>query len=195
MIPFEPNSQDYMQIQKSLVINADQEWLRCLLLKVISPTTNLIPVLAKSLTNIWKTRENFQIFVDINNIYKVHFDSVKDLENVLDNTPWKLQKKNLITLERVMPDTNMESYKFDQADFWIQFYRVPTNILNISYNPELASKIGNVHPIPSHIVKDWGTFARAKVSIKVTEQLKRSITGKLDHGITYQITIKVWENA
>ena len=74
--------------------------------------------------------------------------------------------------------------KFDTADFWVQFHGVPSIRLNIAYISYLASKVGDVYPIPTSFVKDWATFARAKVSVRISEKLKRSVEGELDHGLT-----------
>lgn len=129
-------------------------WRHCLLIKISYSKTYSIPVIARSLTNIWKTTHQFQIFSEGINIFKVIFVSMDDLEKILDNTPWKISKNNLIILERVLPDKLLEDYLFDRTEFWIQFYGLPTNRLNIQYISDLAANLGKVHPIPPALTKN-----------------------------------------
>lgn len=151
------------------------EWRRSLLLRVLSNTSYSLPVMSKILTSLWRTKGRFVLFGEENKFFKVIFDLVEDYEHVLSRTPWKIRSKELILLERIKPEKTLNQYTFDRADFWIQFHGIPDNRLNMDYIYEVAAKVGIVYPIPKDKVHELGTYAQAKVAVKVSEPLIRTV--------------------
>ena len=116
------------------------------------------------------------------------FDSHDDINHVLLNAPWKLNK-DFIILERCLPNKPLTDYQFNNLDLWIQLHGLPINLLNQEDINVLCSDIGSSKAIVCSDPNNWLVFARIKVCFDITKLLPRFHDGILN-GITYPIELK-----
>ncbi|XP_026429938.1 uncharacterized protein LOC113326415 [Papaver somniferum] len=107
-------------------------------------------------------------------IYLVHFALGCDYNTVLTRSPWTLNE-DLFFMETCDPDKLLEEYEFKFADFTIHIHGLPMSAQTIKMVDFIAGKIGTTYPITSSEHALWGSVARVRVRMDVTEPVRQEL--------------------
>ncbi|XP_026425214.1 uncharacterized protein LOC113321518 isoform X2 [Papaver somniferum] len=150
------------------------EWRRCLVFKLVTGRGHAFFILKEMLLKAWKTSGDFSLSDLGNNIYKIRFENLCDMEAVLKSSPWALNNE-LMVIERCDDDLLPKEYEFKYVWFWIQIHGLPISMLNNKKIYNMAKKFGNPQNITDEDAAKWGKYARIRVRIDITKPLPKEM--------------------
>ena len=114
------------------------------------------------------------------NVFLFRFGSEEEKKRMLMGGPWHFDRA-LIVLSEPNGVGNIKEQTFMFTSFWVQIHNLPIMCMNKDVVTEVGKKIGKVEEIDTNEAGECiGQFARVRISINVTQPLKKVVFVQVD---------------
>lgn len=152
------------------------EW--ALVGKVLSPVPVHIQLLRSTMKSAWGNSIGLKIRVigeKGDNLFVAEFGSNRDLERVMQGTPWMVGKFAVL-LQEYNEKLSAAEIVFDKMEIWVRILNLPLGWMNRARGSRAMDMIGKV--IKMDVDADGkasGAFLRARVAIEVDKPVRRGV--------------------
>ncbi|KAH9728008.1 hypothetical protein KPL70_008866 [Citrus sinensis] len=109
------------------------------------------------------------------NIFMFKFASEEEKKRVLMGGPWHFDRA-LIVLTEPTGIEDIKNQSFTHTTFWVQLHNIPIMCMNKEAIQKLGEKIGTVKKVETDEAGECiGQFARARISIDISQPLKKIV--------------------
>ncbi|XP_026458974.1 uncharacterized protein LOC113359579 [Papaver somniferum] len=157
------------------VVEACDDHKYTLIITTITRREYGLNILYNMLQRSWRPSGCIEISSFSQAIYKVKFELGCDCNNVIMRSPWGLNE-DLLLLEVCDPDKLPHEYEFQYTDFTVKVHGLSMSNQKIKMVEFIASKIGISYPILVLEQAKFGSFARVRVKIDVTQPIRRELS-------------------
>lgn len=119
----------------------------------------------------WKLQGNIYVRSKYRQYYVLEFENVDDLEYVLANGPWVVQKR-LFVVQRWVPNTSMRSLRIDIVDLWFRFSGVLMELINYSMGWKLGDLLGEPLTVD---ISDETPFNMERIRVRIRVDITKPI--------------------
>ncbi|KAL9453740.1 hypothetical protein AB3S75_009362 [Citrus x aurantiifolia] len=147
----------------------------CLLGKVLHLRGVSREGLKSALQQVWRTTDEVKIEKLGSKIFMFKFASEVDERRVLSGGQWHFERALIVLKERSGIEEIMKQ-SFTHATFWVQLHNVPVGCMDQEIIGELGKVIGIVEEVDTGKERKCiGQYARVRISIDITQPLKKII--------------------
>ena len=128
----------------------------------------------------WRTVKEIKVESMGDNIFLFRFGSEEEKKRILMGGLWHFDRALLVLTE---PNgvANIKEQTFMFTSFWVQIHNLPIMCMNKEAVTEVGKKIGKVEEIDTDEAGECiGQFARVRISINVTQPLKKVVFVQVD---------------
>ncbi|KAH9650909.1 CCHC-type domain-containing protein [Citrus sinensis] len=123
----------------------------------------------------WRTVKEVKIESMGDNIFLFKFASEEEKKRVLMGGPWHFNRA-LIVLTEPTGIGDIKNQSFTHVTFWVQIHNIPIMCMNKEAIQKLGEKIGIVKEVETDDAGEcFGQFARARISIDISQPLKKIV--------------------
>lgn len=131
--------------------------------------------LKAAMQQVWKTVKEVKIKSMGDNIFLFKFASEKEKKRVLIGGPWHFDRVLIVLFEPTRIG-DIKNQSFTHVTFWVQIHNIPIMCMNKEAIKKLGEKIETVEEIETDEAGECiSLFARAKISIDITQPLKKIV--------------------
>ncbi|XP_031127667.1 uncharacterized protein LOC116029767 [Ipomoea triloba] len=142
------------------------------------------------LASVWRPLMGVRVIPLEENLFSFQLPHQRDMFRVLDDGPWSFENQTLVC-NLVPPRVRPEEIILDSVDFWVQIHDLPTVYANAAFVQDIGNYVGVFVKVdPNNFGGHWKSFFRIRVSLKVTEPLKRRMKLRLRDGSSYWVLFK-----
>lgn len=124
------------------------------------------------------------------NLFVFQFSHIRDLRRVIDDGPWSFENHTLIC-KQVPSGVRHEDVDLDSIDFWVQIFDLPSMFANADFVEKVGNHVGLFKAAnPNNFGGTWRSFFRIRVTLKISEPLKRRMKLRLREGAFQWVTFK-----
>ena len=140
--------------------------------KFLTKRTLNVEAVARTISPLWKSQNNFHIKEAGNNILLFVFESDVDTKCVLMNEPWSFDK-HLILLQVYEDNTPIRDIIFSSVVLSVQLHDLPVKMMDASTTIGIGETLGTIiesHDVSSMFGED---FMHIRIHIDTTQPLCR----------------------
>ncbi|XP_074323953.1 uncharacterized protein At4g02000-like [Apium graveolens] len=109
------------------------------------------------------------------NLYLFQFYHELDIKRVLEGSPWSSNRKALI-ISRMKEGDVPRNISLNKLELWVQVYDLRVGFMSERVPKEIGNYIGSfVESCSKNFTGTWWEYLRVRVSIDVTQPLKRKM--------------------
>ncbi|KAH9781767.1 CCHC-type domain-containing protein [Citrus sinensis] len=164
---------DIVTFMGRMKIKGEEIAANCLVGKVLTSRSINKEGLKAAMQMAWRTVKEVKIESMGDNIFL--FASEEEKKRVLMGGPWHFDRA-LIVLTEPTGIGDIKNQSFTHATFWVQFHNIPIMCMNKEAIQKLGEKIGTVKEVETDDAGEcFGQFARARISIDISQPLKKIV--------------------
>ncbi|XP_075489324.1 uncharacterized protein LOC142528125 [Primulina tabacum] len=157
-------------------IRIEEERLsRCLVAKVLLSKAINRDAFRQQLPRILQAERRMNIEATGDNTFVFEFYSIRDRNRALNEGPWNFSR-NLLICKEPTGLNNPRSMLFEEINIWVQLHNIPLAFLQKDLLMKLGRQIGQIVELDRGENGAFlGRFARIRVRINITKQLRKCL--------------------
>ncbi|KAH9703270.1 zinc knuckle protein [Citrus sinensis] len=166
---------DIVTFMGRMKIKGEEVTTNCVVGKVLTSRSINKEGLKAAMQMAWRTVIEVKIESMGDNIFLFKFASEEEKKRVLMGGPWHFDRA-LIVLTKPTGIGDIKNQSFTHATFWVQLHNIPIMCMNKEAIQKLGEKIGTVKEVETDEAGECiGQFARARISIDISQPLKKIV--------------------
>lgn len=140
--------------------------------------------------SVWKPVMGVKIVALDDNMFLFQFPHKRDMQRVIDDGPWSYENQTLVCAP-VPRLVRPEEVLLNTIDFWVQIHELPAVYANAEFIAQIGNYVGTfLHADSNNFGGNWRGFSRIRVTLQLSEPLKRRMKLRLRDGNFQWVTFK-----
>ena len=148
-----------------------------------------IDAIAKTFTQLWRSKNGFKIKKEGDHVILFTFDNREEIDQILEAEPWSFDK-HLMVLQRFDRETDVLDIQFNRITFWVQVHGIPIRFRTRKVAEKICGMIGIVHEPAEGTIMEGDGFIRVRVTIDMSQPLSRGRVISLESGKELWVSFK-----
>ncbi|XP_031101918.1 uncharacterized protein LOC116005821 [Ipomoea triloba] len=142
------------------------------------------------MASVWQPVMGVRIVSLEDNLFVFQFPHRRDMQRVIDEGPWSFENNTLVC-KLVPPSVRPEAVVLDSIDYWVQIHDLPTMFTSAEFIEQIGNYVGVFKfADPNNFGGTWRSFIRVRISLHLSEPLKRRMKLRMRDGTFQWILFK-----